>query len=66
MRGLGGALGEAFLAAMRDRGVPGVRVVVAARNQGAIAAYERMGFAGVDTIEVHEGEPSLVMTWSPR
>jgi ribosomal protein S18 acetylase RimI-like enzyme len=65
-RGLGKALGERFLAAMADRGVDGVRVVVGSRNQGAIAAYEAMGFARGDTVEVHEGEPSEVLTWSAR
>jgi glycosyltransferase involved in cell wall biosynthesis/ribosomal protein S18 acetylase RimI-like enzyme len=65
-RGLGKALGERFLAAMAERGVDGVRVVVGGRNQGAIAAYEAMGFARGATIEVHEGEPSEVLTWSAR
>ena len=53
-------------AAMAERGVDGVRVVVGSRNQGAIAAYEAMGFERADTIEVHEGESSEVLTWSAR
>jgi ribosomal protein S18 acetylase RimI-like enzyme len=65
-RGLGRALGDRFLTAMAERGVDGVRVVVGAHNQGAIAAYEAMGFERRDTIEVHEGEPSEVLTWSAR
>jgi glycosyltransferase involved in cell wall biosynthesis/ribosomal protein S18 acetylase RimI-like enzyme len=65
-RGLGRALGDRFLAAMAERGVDAVRVVVGGRNQGAIAAYEAMGFERRETIEVHEGEPSEVLTWLAR
>ncbi|CAN5322248.1 MAG: GNAT family N-acetyltransferase [Acidimicrobiia bacterium] len=65
-RGLGSALGERFLAAMEGRGVAGVRVVVGSHNQGAVAAYESMGFVPSGAVEIHRGEVSQVLTWSPR
>ncbi|MDQ3781555.1 MAG: GNAT family N-acetyltransferase [Actinomycetota bacterium] len=65
-RGLGKILGEDFLTAMTTRGVTAVRVVVGSGNHGAIAAYRAMGFSPSSTIEVHGGESSQVLTWSPR
>ncbi len=63
-QGLGTRLGTEFLTAMAARGASEVDVVVAAANEHAIAAYEKMGFALSDTIEVHVGERSVVLTWS--
>ena len=62
-RGLGKALGIAFLDAMTARGVDRVKVVVGADNEGALAAYRSMGFVAAGTIEVHAGEPSVAMIW---
>lgn len=62
-RGLGKALGIAFLDAMTARGVDRVKVVVGADNEGALAAYRSMGFIAAGTIEVHAGEPSVAMIW---
>ena len=62
-RGLGKALGIAFLDAMTARGVDRVKVVVGADNEGALAAYRSMGFIEAGTIEVHAGEPSVAMIW---
>ena len=61
--GWGGRLGAAFLEDLSGRGVKSVQVVVGAANGGAIAAYETMGFGDAQTIEVHRGDPSVVMTW---
>jgi ribosomal protein S18 acetylase RimI-like enzyme len=46
------------------RGVPGMRVTVAADNAAAIAAYERAHFRRATRIEVHRGHPSEVLVWS--
>jgi glycosyltransferase involved in cell wall biosynthesis/ribosomal protein S18 acetylase RimI-like enzyme len=62
-KGWGGLLGATFLEDLGGRGVKSVQVVVGAANGGAIATYETMGFGGAQTIEVHRGEPSVVMTW---
>lgn len=62
-RGLGKALGIAFLDALTARGVDRVKVVVGADNEGALAAYRSMGFIAAGTIEVHAGEPSVAMVW---
>ncbi len=62
-RGLGKALGIAFLETMTARGVDRVKVVVGADNEGALAAYRSMGFVAAGTIEVHAGEPSVAMIW---
>jgi glycosyltransferase involved in cell wall biosynthesis/ribosomal protein S18 acetylase RimI-like enzyme len=62
-RGLGTRLGNEFLARLHDKGASSVRVVVGAGNAGAIATYGKIGFTPSGTIQVHEGEPSLVMTW---
>lgn len=63
-RGIASRLGAAFLAAMADRGIGEVKVVVGASNDAAIAAYRKMGFSDGGVIEVHEGEPSQVLEWS--
>ena len=43
-QGWGRRLVERFLAALRDRGVPGVHLVASAGNTGASAFYPRVGF----------------------
>ncbi|WKB51167.1 GNAT family N-acetyltransferase [Eleftheria terrae] len=43
--GLGRGLMQCFVAALRERGVPGVHLGVSALNPRAIAFYERCGFA---------------------
>ena len=63
-QGLGTRLGREFLAEMTAKGSQTVDVVVAEGNTHAIAAYRKMGFADADTIEVHTGERSVVLTWS--
>ena len=40
---------------------PTVRVIVGAQNSAAIAAYKGLGFDNPRPIEVHSGEPSLVL-----
>jgi len=44
-RGAGRALIEAACSLLADRGVPGVHLVAAAANAGAVAFYPRVGFA---------------------
>ncbi|CAN5238411.1 hypothetical protein BH18ACT5_BH18ACT5_10080 [soil metagenome] len=63
--GIGKRLGEGFVTAMERASVPRVKVVVGAANQGAIALYESLGFVRSAETEVHEGERSLEMVWSP-
>ncbi len=61
-RGIGTVLGRELLTAMSRVGK--VKVVVGADNSAAIAAYRKMGFEPVGTIEVHRGETSEVLVWS--
>ena len=63
-RGLGQQLVAALQDEFRRRAVTAARVTVAARNEGAIALYERCGFRRAARIEVHEGTPSEVLVWS--
>ncbi len=60
-QGAGAALVEAFLAEAARRGCTTARVVVGADNAAAIALYGRGGFEVAQTLEVHEGTPSLLM-----
>jgi ribosomal protein S18 acetylase RimI-like enzyme len=61
--GAGHALVDAFTGELSVRRVARARVVVGADNAGAIALYQRSGFNLSETIEVHRGTPSLVLTW---
>jgi ribosomal protein S18 acetylase RimI-like enzyme len=54
--GLGRALVERQLTALRDRGVPGLYLDVARDNANAIAFYDHLGFAAV-----HELDRSILM-----
>lgn len=54
--GLGRALVERQLAALRARGAPGLHLDVAPANANAIAFYEHLGFAAV-----HRSETSILM-----
>ncbi|MEU9351305.1 GNAT family N-acetyltransferase [Streptomyces griseoloalbus] len=47
-RGYGRKLMRTFLAALRDRGVPSVHLVMATANKPARAFYDRMGFEEID------------------
>ncbi len=60
-QGAGAALVEAFLAEAARRGCVSARVVVGASNDAAVALYGRGGFEAVESLEVHEGTPSLLM-----
>ncbi len=60
-QGLGGVLVEAFLSEAASRGCTSARVVVGASNDAAVALYGRGGFETAETLEVHEGTPSLLM-----
>jgi ribosomal protein S18 acetylase RimI-like enzyme len=60
-QGLGGVLVDAFLTEAETRGCDSARVVVGASNDPAVALYGRGGFATAETLEVHEGTPSLLM-----
>ncbi len=60
-QGTGAALVEAFLAEATRRGCTSARVVVGADNDAAIALYGRGGFEAAESLEVHEGTPSLLM-----
>lgn len=62
--GLGTRLGDEFIRLIVEMGARQVDVVVSEDNHRAIAAYRKMGFVDVDTIEVHAGERSVVLAWS--
>jgi ribosomal protein S18 acetylase RimI-like enzyme len=62
-QGAGHALIDAFTGELSVRRVERARVVVAADNADAIALYRRSGFNPSETIEVHRGTPSQVLTW---
>ncbi|HEX4490203.1 MAG TPA: GNAT family N-acetyltransferase [Acidimicrobiia bacterium] len=61
--GAGHALVDAFTGELSVRRVPRARVVVGADNAPAIALYQRSGFNPTETIEVHRGTASQVLTW---
>jgi glycosyltransferase involved in cell wall biosynthesis/ribosomal protein S18 acetylase RimI-like enzyme len=62
--GLSVRLGREFLAAMEARRVGPVKVVVGSSNTVALRAYEKIGFAIAESLEVHQGESSVVLLWS--
>lgn len=59
--GIGGQLVDAFVAELDRRAVPACRVTVGASNTAARALYAGGGFREARTIEVHRGDPSVVM-----
>jgi ribosomal protein S18 acetylase RimI-like enzyme len=61
--GAGHALVDAFTGELSVRRVERARVVVGADNAAAIALYRRSGFRPSETIEVHRGTRSQVLTW---
>lgn len=63
-RGVGTRLGRRFLDELTRRQVSAVKVVVGAENTGAIAAYRKIGFDKSDDVEIHRGEPSVVLVWA--
>jgi len=65
-RGIGTELGRRFLREIHERGATRVKVVVAADNTVAQRAYRSMGFSEAGTIEVHRGEPSVIMATGSR
>ena len=60
-RGIAGRLSSMFLDDLAAGGVNSVKVVVAEDNEAARRLYESVGFRDHDRIQVHEGEPSIVM-----
>jgi ribosomal protein S18 acetylase RimI-like enzyme len=62
-RGIGRALVRTVNDELRDRQVDGARVVTSADNDVALAMYEAEGFRRESLIHVHEGRPSVVLTW---
>lgn len=62
-RGAGRTLVAAFLDEVGTRGCDAAHVVVGADNTGAVALYERTGFATVERFELHPGTESLLMQW---
>lgn len=60
-RGIAGQLSRRLLDDLAAAGIKSVKVVVAEENQAARRLYESVGFRDHDRIEVHEGEPSIVM-----
>jgi ribosomal protein S18 acetylase RimI-like enzyme len=59
--GIGGQLVDAFVAELDRRGISTCRVTVGASNAAARALYAGAGFQDARTIEVHRGDPSVVM-----
>lgn len=62
-QGLGRRLVASFLEELERRPCPSAHVVVGAGNVGAVALYERCGFAVAERFELHAGTPSLLMRW---
>jgi len=60
-QGLSKRLGEEFLNKLRSAGVKRIKVVVGADNTIAISAYRKLGFRDLSSVEVHAGEPSVVL-----
>lgn len=60
-RGVGRRLMDTYLAALRDRGVPGVHLGVSTRNTGARAFYARLGFR-----ELRPPEPGALSVYLGR
>jgi glycosyltransferase involved in cell wall biosynthesis/ribosomal protein S18 acetylase RimI-like enzyme len=58
--GTGRALAEGVLAALADRGVGELKVVVGAANLAANRFYARVGFREAGHLTVHQGTPSKV------
>jgi RimJ/RimL family protein N-acetyltransferase len=71
-QGLGGRLMEAYLAALRERNVPGVFLETSSRNLQALPFYERLGFSLVADEEVEPGRefwiglPARSLTYAMR
>ena len=63
-KGLGARLVDLLIEEAGRRGLSEMKVVVGADNHAAIALYEGRGFGNPQRIEVHEGTPSLRLTWS--
>ncbi len=61
-RGYGRALVGEAAAELRRRGAAGIRVVVGAENQAAIALYQACGFEPAARFEMHAGRVSEVLT----
>lgn len=64
--GVGDRLVSELLERLSERGSSEVNVVVAESNRGARALYERAGFDVERSMEVHAGEPSILMKWSAQ
>lgn len=63
--GLGRRLMDAFLALLRERGVPGVTLGVGGRNTRAVAFYRNLGF---EVLREHRGADGSVTgyaMWRP-
>jgi glycosyltransferase involved in cell wall biosynthesis/ribosomal protein S18 acetylase RimI-like enzyme len=62
-RGVGRRLVEELLEELSRRGVRQARVMVASNNPRAIGLYEAAGFRPAAHLELHQGTPSLLLTW---
>lgn len=65
-QGIGRHLGSELLSEFAARGIDRVKVVVGDGNDGAVRAYEKMGFVAAGFTEVHPGERSQVLVWSQQ
>jgi glycosyltransferase involved in cell wall biosynthesis/ribosomal protein S18 acetylase RimI-like enzyme len=59
--GIGRRLADRLVGDLRARGADGIRVVVAAGNEGANRFYDSLGFRRAASVEVHRGTPSNVL-----
>jgi ribosomal protein S18 acetylase RimI-like enzyme len=62
-RGVGRVLVEACQDEAAARGLDGMRVVVAADNDAALAVYQGCGFRDAARFEMHRGRDSEVLVW---
>lgn len=64
-KGIGRLLMEASVDRFRELALPGMHVVIAEDNEASLAVHRRYGFEEHSTVEVHAGEVSKVLVWSP-
>ncbi len=64
-KGIGRQLMEASVERFHQLGLPGMHVVIAEDNEASLAVHYRYGFEEHSTVEVHAGEVSKVLVWSP-
>ena len=63
-KGWGSLVLHETLAELERRGCNSVKVVTGASNDAALRLYRRCGFAGAQSISIHDDVPSEVLVWA--